>query len=217
MLRAPVAMEDVIFALLVILAGGLFCFFGYLAFRVIIPIWGALVGFSLGAGAVAAWTDDGFLATGLGWAVGIGVALLFAVLAYVFYVVAVVLALGSIGFALGTSLMAALGVDWTWLVVLVGVAVGVLLALLAIVGDLPMVLLVVLSALAGASAITAGIMLLAGTIGTDDFTDDAVTAEAGDNWWWYAIYAAIAVVGVITQLRLTESIRGSMRESWAGR
>ena len=43
-------MEDVIFALLVILAGALFCFFGYLAFRIIIPIWGAVVGFSLGAG-----------------------------------------------------------------------------------------------------------------------------------------------------------------------
>jgi hypothetical protein len=217
MLAAPGAMEDVIFALLVIVAGALFCFFGYLAFRVIIPLWGALVGFSLGAGAVAAWTDEGFLATGVSWVVGIGVALVFALLAYLFYEVAVVIAMGSIGFALGTSLMAALDVDWTWVVVLVGVGLGILLALAAIVADLPMVLLVVLSALAGASAITTGIMVLAGTIGTDEFTDEAVTARASDDWWWYAIYLAIAFFGIVTQIRLAAGVRGSMRESWAGR
>jgi Domain of unknown function (DUF4203) len=217
MLAAPGAMEDVVFALLVIVAGALFCFFGYLAFRVIIPLWGALVGFGVGAGAVAAWTDEGFLATGLSWAVGIGVALVFALVAYLFYEVAVVIAMGSIGFALGTSLMAALDVDWTWVVVLVGVGLGILLALTAIVADLPMVLLVVLSALAGASAITTGIMVLAGTIGTDEFTDEAVTARASDDWWWYAIYLAIAFFGIVTQIRLAAGVRGSMRESWAGR
>jgi hypothetical protein len=209
--------DDVIFGLLAIGAGALFCFFGYLAFRVIIPVWGALVGFGLGAGLVAAWTDEGFLATGLSWFVGIGVAVVFALLAYFFYAVAVVIAMASIGFALGTSLMAALDVSWTWVVVLVGVAAGVLLALVAIAAELPMVLLVVLSALAGASAITTGIMVLAGTIGTDEFTDEAVTARANDNWWWYVLYAALAVAGVINQVRLTASIRGSMRESWEAR
>jgi hypothetical protein len=210
-------MEDVIFALLVILAGGLFCFFGYLAFRVIIPIWGAVVGFSLGAGLIAAATDEGFLRTGLAWAVAIGLALLFALLAYLFYWVAVVLAMGSIGFALGSSLMGALGVDWNWVVVLVGVAAGVLLAVLAIVADLPMILLVLLSALAGASAVTAGIMVLTGAIGTEDFTDDAVTARAADDWWWYVLYLALAIVGVVYQARTMERMRGSMRDSWEAR
>jgi Domain of unknown function (DUF4203) len=210
-------MEDVIFALLVILAGGLFCFFGYLAFRVIIPIWGAVVGFSLGAGLIAAATDEGFLRTGLAWIVAIGLALLFALLAYLFYWVAVVLAMGSIGFALGSSLMGALGVDWNWVVVLVGVAAGVLLAVLAIVADLPMILLVLLSALAGASAVTAGIMVLTGAIGTEDFTDDAVTARAADDWWWYVLYLALAIVGVVYQARAMERMRGSMRDSWEAR
>jgi hypothetical protein len=210
-------MEDVIFGLLAIGAGALFCFFGYLAFRLIIPIWGALVGFSLGAGIVAAWTDEGFLATGLSWAVGIGVALLFAILAYLFYEVAVVIAMGSIGFALGTSLMAALDVSWTWLVVLVGVAVGILLAVAAIVADLPMILLVVLSALGGASAITTGVMVLVGTIGTDEFTDEAVTARANDNWWWYVLYLALAFAGIVFQARAIGRLRGTMRESWDAR
>jgi hypothetical protein len=209
--------EDVIFALLVILAGGLFCFFGYLAFRVIIPIWGAVVGFSLGAGLIAAATDEGFLRTGLAWVVAIGLAVLFALLAYLFYWVAVILAMGSIGFTLGASVMGALGVDWNWLVVLVGVAVGALLAVLAIASDFPMILLVLLSALAGASAVTAGLMVLTGAIETEDFTDEAVTAQAGDDWWWYVVYGVLAVAGIVYQARAMERMRGSMRESWEAR
>jgi hypothetical protein len=60
-------------------------------------------------------------------------------------------------------------------------------------------------------------MVLAGTIGTDEFTDEAVTARASDDWWWYAIYLAIAFFGIVTQIRLAAGVRGSMRESWAGR
>lgn len=210
-------MQDVVFGLLVILAGGLFCFFGYLAFRIIIPVWGAVVGFSLGAGLIAAATDEGFLRTGLAWIVAIALAILFALLAYLFYWVAVVLAMGSIGFALGTALMGALGVDWSWVVVLVGVAAGALLAVLAIVADLPMILLVLLSALAGASAVTAGLMVLTGAIGTDDFTDEAVTGEAADDWWWYAIYLVLAVAGIVYQARFLGRMRGSMRDAWVAR
>lgn len=208
-------MEDVVFGLLAIAAGALFCFRGYLAFRIIIPVWGAFVGLGLGAGLVASITDEGFLRTGLAWLVGIGVAVLFAMLAYLFYEVAVVLAMSSIGFALGTSLMVALDVSWSWVVVLVGVALGVLLAWAALAADLPMVLLVVLSALGGASAVTAGVMLLAGAVDTGEFADDAVTERAGDDWWWYLLYLVLALAGLVAQLRATERLRASMRESWA--
>jgi hypothetical protein len=206
--------EDVVFGLIAIAAGALFCFRGYLAFRFIIPLWGAFVGFTLGAGIVDSATDESFLRTTLGWLVGLALALLFLALAYLYYQAAVILAMGSIGFVLGTSLMVAIDVSWTWVVVLVGVALGALLAFAAIVVDLPMVLLVLLSALAGASAVTAGIMLLAGAVNTDDFDQDAVTEQANDDWWWYVIFALFAVLGLASQVRHTERMRRSMRESW---
>src|SRR5574337_247157 len=124
-------MRDVAFGLLAIAAGMLFCFSGFVAFRIVIPLWGAFVGFALGAGIVAT-AGDGFLRTGLSWLVGLAVALVFALLAYLFYEVAVVLAMGSIGIALGTSLMVALGVDWTGVIAIAAVAAGILLAVLAI-------------------------------------------------------------------------------------
>lgn len=210
-------MQDVIFGLVAIAAGALFCFRGYLAFRIVIPVWGAFVGFGAGAGLVASITGDGFLRTGVAWAVGLVTAIAFAVLAYLFFEVAIVIGMVSIGFALGTSAMVALDVSWTWLVVLVGVVVGALLAAVAIAVDLPMLLLVVLSALGGASAITTGVMLLAGTIDTRDFDDDDLTTRAADGWWWYAVYIGLAVAGIVIQVRGAERLRRSVRASWAER
>lgn len=207
-------MEDVIVGLLAILVGALFCFRGYLAMRIIIPMWGAFVGFMLGAGLVVGVGDDGFLRSAVGWIVGIAVGLLFALLAYLYYEISIAIAMGGIGFVLGTGLMVALGVDWSWLIVLVGVIVGVLLAIIAIAGDLPMILLTVLTAMAGATTIVGGIMLLTGTVDTLDFETVATTKRLDDDWWWYAIYLVLVIAGIVAQVSDTQRRRGSVRQAW---
>ena len=208
-------MENVFFGLLAIAAGALFCFRGALAFRVLIPVWGAFVGFASGAALVASMTGEGFLQTGLAWLVALGTAALFGLLAYLYYEVAVVLAMGSIGFAIGASLMVALGISWNWMIILVGIALGGFLAAGAVVVNLPMIVLVVLSALGGASAIVTGIMLLVGAVDTQDFSNAAVTARIGNDWW-FLIYLALALFGVVVQARASDQLRRSMRDSWAG-
>ena len=60
-------MDDVLVGVLAIAVGALFCFRGYLAMRLIIPIWGAFAGFLLGAGLIANTGSDGFLRSTLGW------------------------------------------------------------------------------------------------------------------------------------------------------
>ena len=209
-------MRDVLFGLLAIGAGALFCFRGNLAFRVVIPLWGAFVGFATGAGLVASLGGDGFLATWTGWLVGFGLAVVFAALAYLFYAVSVVIAMASIGFSLGASAMLAVGVSWTWVAVLVGLGFAVLLAYTAIVADLPMVLLTVLSAMAGATAITTGVMVLVDEISTRDFTRQQVTATHNE-WWVLAMYLALVVSGIVVQARAAGTVGGSMRDSWDAR
>ncbi len=206
-------MNDIVLGLLAIIVGAAFCFQGYLALRLIIPIWGAFAGFSFGAGLIAAISGDGFLSTTVGWVVGIVCAVVFAVIAYLYYAVSVVIAMGAIGFMLGTSLMYALDVHWRWLVALVGIAVGVLLAFLAIVADMPMMLLIVLSALGGAAAITGGLLLMFGGVDVDDFTGEVIE-HADHGWWWYAIYVVLAVAGIMFQVRSTNRLKMSMREAW---
>jgi hypothetical protein len=206
--------NDVIVGLLVIAVGALFCFRGYLTMRIIIPFWGALAGFLLGAGVVDAATDDGFLRNALGWIIGFCVAFVFGLIAYLYYEVSILIGMTFIGFALGTSMMVALGVTWSWVIVLVGILVGALLAFVAIMGNLPMVLLTILTAAGGASAIVAGVMLLGGTLSTDDLGEGATTEIIADNGWWYALYLALLVAGIVVQIRFTEKLAGSLRESW---
>lgn len=208
-------MDDILVGIIALIVGLVFCFTGYFAMRVVIPIWGGFAGFMLGAGLVDNFTDEGFLATALGWVVGIALALLFALLAYFYYEISVVIAMAAIGFTIGSTVMVALGVTWSWVIVLVGVAVGALLAVIAVVGDLPMVLLTVLTALAGAAAAVTGLMLVFGVISLTDFDSETTTQRLDDDWWWYAIYGALVIAGIIAQVRSTTSLRASMRAAWA--
>ncbi|MFV0306881.1 MAG: DUF4203 domain-containing protein [Desertimonas sp.] len=206
-------MTEVIVGLLAIVVGVAFCWRGYVAMRVLIPIWGMFAGFVLGAGLVAGTSDDGFLRTTASWVVGIIVALVFGILAYLYYQVSVVLAMATVGFALGTAVLTAFGVSWSWLIVLAGVVVGLGLAVLAVRADVPAVLLIVLTALGGASVAVFGVMLVAGTIDVDQLERGSTTERAADNGWWYLLYVAIAVVGVVAQVRQATGL-GSARQQW---
>jgi hypothetical protein len=183
-----------------------------MAMRIIIPIWGAFVGFMLGAGIAASIENQGFLTTVLGWILGLVLAIVIAALAYLYYELSVAIVLGGIGFVLGTGLMAALGVTWSWVVVPVGVAVGLVLAVIAIMADLPAILLVVLTALGGAATIVGGVMLLVGTIDLDEL--DRETTERLDlGGWWYALQIGLAIAGIVAQSR-DAARRQRLEQAW---
>lgn len=210
-------MNDVVIGVAAVVVGAVFCLRGYVAMRTIIPLWALFGGFMLGAGLVAGAGGDGFLRSVLAWVVGAAVGLLFASVAYLWFEVSVIVAMATAGFAIGTGLLTALGVRWSWLVVLGGLAVGVLLAVVAIGSDLPAMLLVLLTVLGGASTVVFGLMLLAGTLGTDDLDEAATTELVDASWWWYAVYAAVAVVGLVAQLRHPALLRTAPRDQWARR
>ncbi len=146
---------------------------------------------------------------------GLVLAVVFGVIAYLYYEVSVIIGMTGIGFVLGTSVMVALGVTWSWVIVLSGVVLAVVLAVVAIVGDLPMVLLTILTALAGASTIVAGLMLLVGTVDVEDFDVGVTTENVVDNWWWFAIYGGLVVAGTIAQFTDVDRRREPLREAWA--
>ena len=78
-----------------------------------------------------------------------------------------------------------------------------------------MVLLTVLTALAGASTMVAGLMLLFGTFDTEEFSIARTTERVADGWWWYVIYGGLVVGGVIAQFTDVDRRRESLRQSWA--
>ena len=208
-------MTDILLGVLAILAGAVLCFSGQLVLRVVFPIWGAFAGFAFGAGLVAGFADEHFLGSVLGWALGVVFALIFAMLAYFYFAVGVVLVMASIGFTLGSGLVVALGIDWTWVAVLVGVLVGALLGVGALVVDMPMLVLVVLSAAAGAVGMVTGFMLITGALDSATCTDGNFTSGVDDDWWWYAAVVVLAIAGVLSQIRDMTALRRSVRTAWA--
>jgi hypothetical protein len=210
---------DFVLGLLALIAGAVLCFRGQLVLRLVIPVWGAFAGFAFGAGLVSGLGDVRFLGTALGWLLGLLFAVVFAILAYLYYAVAVVLAAGAMGFALGSGVVVALGIDWSWVAVLVGLALGLLFGLLAVLADAPMLLLIVMSAAAGAVVVVTGLMLFVGAVDSADFTSASFTDRVDDDWWWYAAAVLLALLGGVSQARGVAVARLRMRDAWvaAGR
>ncbi len=207
-------MEDILVGVLAVLVGVMLCFRGWIFLRTLIPFWGAFAGFFAGAGLVASFTNEGFLATAVGWMVGVAVALVFGLLAYLYYELSVIIAMGALGFAIATAVMVAMGVTWSWLIILIGLAAAIFLAFIAIAGDLPMVLLVIISAAGGATIAVGGFMLILGVIDLADFTSGATTQRVDEDWWWWAAYAFLAIAGIFAQFRVLDSVTATLREQW---
>ena len=207
-------MADIILGLFAIVAGGFMLFAGQLLLRLVLPVWGFFAGFAFGAGLFAELADERVLGTLLGWVAGFVCALIFALLAYLYFAVAVVLAMAAFGFAIGSGLVVALGIDWNWVAVLVGVAVGAVLGLVAVVGNLPMIVLCVVSSIAGAISVVAGLMLLVGSMDSADFTRGTFTQAVQASWGWYVILLALALIGIVAQTRQRLAMLRTIQETW---
>ena len=207
-------MADILLGLLAIIAGFAMLLAGQFVLRLVIPVWGFLAGFAFGAGLVAELADERFLGTVLGWMLGLVFAVVFALLAYLYYYIAVVLAMGAFGFAIGSGLVVALGVDWNWVAVLVGTAVGVVVGLVAIFGNMPMIVLVFLSAIAGAVAVVGGLMLLVGSLNSADFTRGDFTSTVENGWAWSLLLLVLAIIGIAVQARQSVVMRRTVYETW---
>jgi len=207
-------MADILLGLLAILAGGVMLFAGQFVLRFVFPIWGFFAGFAFGAGLFAALADERVLGTALGWVSGFVFALIFAVFAYLYYAVAVILAMAAFGFAIGSGLVVALGIDWNWIAVLAGLAVGAVLGLASVVGNMPMIVLALVSSIAGAVSMVAGLMLLVGSLNSADFTQGTFTDAVSASWVWSLTLLVLAVVGFVAQTRTRVNRSRTINEAW---
>ena len=207
-------MTDILLGILAILAGGVMLFAGQFVLRLVLPIWGFFAGFAFGAGLFAELADERFLGTALGWVSGLVFGVILALLAYFFYAVAVVLAMGAFGYVIGAGLVVALGIDWSWVAVLVGVAFGLVLGLISVIGNMPMIVLAVVSSVAGAVSVVAGLMLFVGTLNSADFTKGTFSSAVDAGWGWYALLLVLAVVGIVVQTRQRIIVGRTVRQAW---
>ncbi len=158
-------------AILALFIGLAFCFAGYRFFRLLIAIWGFFAGFLLTTQAFAASAGGHILVSTAGVLIAVIVGLIVAALAYWLYVAAVVILSASVGFWIDTGLMTAIGYgSHSTPALLVGVLVAVILALLTLALNLTKLLIIISTALGGASTIIAGVLLLWRVIPPDNLS-----------------------------------------------
>jgi hypothetical protein len=180
--------------------GLIFCYVGYTAARVVIGLWGAAIGLLLG-GLIDAWLSARipYLSTQpwIHYVIVIAIAIAVAWLAFAFYWAGVLAALGSLGWALGTLLSGSLH-----LTAPTAFGVSLLVAGLVVVAgwvlELPRLLLILTTALLGASAVLSGASELLGSRARW-FDPGAWAEEPWTQIAWLGGFLALVISGALVQ------------------
>ncbi|MCU0667472.1 MAG: TMEM198/TM7SF3 family protein [Patescibacteria group bacterium] len=190
---------DILFGILAIGIGGLILISGYRLARIVLPLWGFFAGFTLGAAGAADAFGEAFLGTSMGIFIGLIIGVVFAIFAYFFYSLAVVLLGASAGYWLGTSFMALIGLDKGFLSAVVGISLGVVFALLTIGFNAAKYLLIGLTSLAGAVVLVNGIMLVFNQVNLSSFDYITATEAVKNSWIWVTTTVVLFIFGFATQ------------------
>ena len=199
-----ITIQGLLLGALAIAIGLAFCFWGFRVFLILLPIWGFFAGFVLGANGIDYIFGDGFLATTTGWVVGFLLGLLFAVLSYLYYWVAVILLGGALGYQLTMGLLHWIGFEADGLIAFILALVGgAVFAVGFFLLQMPAVLVIVASAISGAGATLAGVAIALGLVEVEESTGGIFGLHTQWEFGWIGIIAAIALAfaGAIYQTR----------------
>jgi hypothetical protein len=190
--------------LVVIVFGLLLLTVGYRIFLALLPLIAFMVGLFTGMTLVHEITNEGFLTSLLSVAAGVGLAILFAALALLFWALGVIIALAGAGFAVGYALLPALGIDLPLVSILIGLLVGLAAGMAAVILRLPRALIIGLTSLWGAGGILAGAFTVLGTIGSDDLSFGGIHAVLAESPLWTLVWLVISAVGMVVQWQTTD-------------
>ena len=128
---------QLVMAILAVVIGLAFAFGGWRFFLVLLPLWGFVVGFSLGTEGMRALFGDGTFATVTSWVVGLVVALVFAALSYLYYYAAIAILAGAVGYTIGASAWGIIGNEQGVIAFVIGLVVGVVVAVAVLALNVP--------------------------------------------------------------------------------
>jgi hypothetical protein len=153
-------MSAVLLGILLMLAGVSLAFFGLRAFVVLLPAFGLISGFFLGASIVASWLGEGFLSTVTEWTVGYILGMLFALVSFLYWYAGAILASASVGAMVGMGIMGMLGVQSEAFVWTAGILVGSAFAAVTFLAQHPNLMVIISTVTGGAIMVISSISLI---------------------------------------------------------
>ena len=204
---------EILIGIVLAVLGLAICFFGLRFWFILLPIFGAITGFFIGARAMQDLFGTGFLATASSWIVGIIIAIALALLSwFVWYAGAIIMA-GAVGASLFSGVLFAFWSNpWGVALFIAAVIGAIVFAVGALVLNLPIYIVIVNSALGGAALTIAGLLAMLGRVTTVELGNGATVAvvdEArfqGAGWLWVLLWLVLAVLGILYQVRSVAEI-----------
>jgi len=146
-----------------------FCFVGYKYFRFLLPLWGFIAGFWISEAFFAALFGDSNSAVIAGWIVGLVGGLTLAALSYFIYQAALAILGATFGLWLVAAILGWLGLESSVLVTILALLGAILFAVLTFQKAIQKYLIIIFSALIGATGIVVGLLFLLVPSSVDHF------------------------------------------------
>jgi len=194
--------------------GLIVAFAGYRLLWVILPIWGFFAGFHIGAQAIQVIFNEAFLATVTSWVVGFVVGAIFAVLSYLFYFIAVALLSGGFGYGAAVAILTWIGLDFGFLVWLIGVVVGVAVAVAVLRFNVQKYAVIVITALGGTGVIIFTFLVAFGNLSLLEMLTAPVLFALRDSWFWFLFFVVVAAAGIYFQLQTSRLYEMEEYDRW---
>jgi hypothetical protein len=198
---------DIFLGILLVLFGLAIAFMGLQVFFATLPLLGFIFGFFVGAAGIDAIFGDGFLSTVSGWLVGFGVGLLFALISWFWWYAGVLIAAGAWGATLGTGIVEALGGDSEWLLFIAAVIGFAAILALTLFLNLPVYIIIVNTAFAGATILITGILLVFNQVNYEEIGYGTAVSIINESWWWVLVWSVVSVLGMFFQLAMRAAVR----------
>lgn len=192
-------MQDTFLGLLTLVTGVILCFGGHRLFRVLMVLVGFAAGFALGGSGVATATRGHFLDGLFGWIAALLVGLILGGLAIPFYAAGVAVLGGLVAYLVTSGVMAYLGFGTGTVTQAAGILAGAVAIVLIYLFRVHRLLVIAVTAMAGAGAILAGVLILLGKLTFDLPTATDPTAIIRSTPLWLLLTVVLFLAGVGAQ------------------
>ena len=206
-------LTTLLWALGLLLIGGVFCFAGFRFFRWLLPLFGFIAGFWIGEALIAATLDYTTTTVIIGWVVGLIAGLILAGLSYFLFKAGIVILGALFGFWLTAVVVSAIGVENAVLGLLLAVVGAIIFALLVMRANLQAILVQVITALFGATLFLSGFAMLLGIVTVEQFRSNtfAIRGIIQSSPLWLLLWVILVALGFVWQYR---SAKGTELEQW---
>ena len=191
----------ILVGVLLLAFGIAFCFYGFRAFLILLPIVGFIGGFYVGAQAMQIALNEGFLATTLSIIVGLVGGAIGAFAVYIFLIIGIIIAAAILGFAITAGILDLLGVSTGCLSSLVGLASAGAAVWLTWRYRLVRYVLIVITAIIGADLIILSVLLFFNRITVEEIVSPLGTISPilRESPLFIVIFLVLFAAGVYVQ------------------